>query len=153
MRMTILVLIALVIVGQALYSQNADKERSIKKKEMPKAILDAFQKTYPHATIKSFAKEKENGKTVYEVESADGTTNRDLIYNPDGSVVSIEETISFDVLPQPVRDALEKSYPKMRPEKCEKLTKGTVVHYEVVMKHGKKTMELLYDENGTLVKK
>ncbi|HEY3383363.1 MAG TPA: PepSY-like domain-containing protein [Vicinamibacterales bacterium] len=104
------------------------------KVQLPTAIADAFKKTYPDAVIKNVAKEVENGKTVYEVESTDKGMGRDLIYNPDGTVSEIEEEIKPADLPAPVSAALHELHPKATIAKAEKLTRGTVVEYEFALK-------------------
>jgi glucose/arabinose dehydrogenase len=102
--------------------------------KLPPAILTAFQKTYPKATIKHSAKETENGKTTWEVESVENGLARDLVYNPDGTVVEIEEQIEPASLPAAVSAALKATYPKATITKAEKLTKGTTLTYEMALK-------------------
>src|SRR5512140_1895314 len=70
------------------------QEKKITEKDLPAAVKSAFHKSYPHATIKGLAKETENGKTYYEIESIDGKLHRDLLYTPEGDAYEIEETIS-----------------------------------------------------------
>jgi hypothetical protein len=122
------------------------------KVELPQAIRQAFEKAYPNATIKDVSTEKEDGETRYEVESIDGTTARDLIYRADGSVVEMEEVIPETDLPQPVRDAIAIKYPKGKLLKAERLTRGTTVLYEMQIKVGKKTRQLVLDPSGARVK-
>ena len=102
--------------------------------KLPPAILIAFQQAYPKATIKNADKETENGKTVWEVESIDNGLARDLIYNPDGTVVEFEEQVEPASLPAAVSAALKARYPTASVTKAEKLTKGTTVTYEMALK-------------------
>jgi Putative beta-lactamase-inhibitor-like, PepSY-like len=101
---------------------------------LPAPILGAFRTSYPNATIKNAAKETEGGKTVWEVESIDNGLARDLVYNPDGTVVEFEEQIDPAVLPAAVSGALKATYPKATITKAEKLMKGTVLTYELALK-------------------
>ena len=41
----------------------------LKKKQVPRAVISACESAYPQATIRGFAREKENGKVYYEVEA------------------------------------------------------------------------------------
>jgi hypothetical protein len=68
--------------GYVLYRSNTGKK--IPLKDLPAAVIAAFQRTYPKATITGIATEMENGKTLYEVESKDGTINRDLRFTDTG---------------------------------------------------------------------
>jgi hypothetical protein len=102
--------------------------------QLPQAIQDAFKKAYPTATIRGTAKETENGKTVYEVESLDKGRARDLMYNPDGSVTSIEEEIRPADLPAAVMATLKKLYPKATITMAEKVMEGSKVQYDLQLK-------------------
>ena len=101
--------------------------------KLPKAILDAFKKAYPTAVIKNVAEEKESGKTTWEVESTDRGMARDLVYNPDGTVVDIEEEVAAASLPPAVTAALKAKYPKAIITKAEKLTTGKTFAYELTI--------------------
>ena len=41
-------------------------EKKIERKDVPKPVLEAFQKTYPNAKVKLYTVETEDGKKVYE---------------------------------------------------------------------------------------
>ena len=101
--------------------------------KLPKVILDAFKKAYPKAVIKGVSEEKESGKTTWEVESTDSGMARDLVYNPDGTVVDIEEEVAAASLPSAVTAALKAKYPKATITKAEKLTTGKTFVYELTI--------------------
>jgi predicted ATP-binding protein involved in virulence len=126
--------------------------RKLTKKDIPSAVISAFEKSYPNATVKSYSREKRSGKTVYEIESMDGQTRRDLIYSTDGTALEIEERISPSDLPDSVKQAIDKEYPKSKIKSAERLTKGTSIEYEVVIKRGKKSLEVVFDESGKVSK-
>jgi hypothetical protein len=98
---------------------------------LPAPILAAFKAAYPHATIKTAAEEKEDGKVVWEVESTDNGLGRDLLYTPDGTAVEIEEEVPSAQLPAPVTAAVKAQYPAARIVKGEKVTRGATVSYEL----------------------
>lgn len=102
--------------------------------ELPAAVKDAFKKSYPKATIRGTAKETEDGKTVYEVESVENGKARDLMYNADGTVTSIEEEMNAADLPAPVTAALKKLYPKATITVAEKTTEGKTIQYDLQLK-------------------
>lgn len=80
--------------------------------KMPAAIEAAFKKAYPNATVKNVAKETENGKVQYEVESIDAGRRRDINYNPDGTVILYEEALTEAEVPAAVVAAIKARYPK-----------------------------------------
>ena len=98
---------------------------------LPAPILAAFKAAYPHASIKSAAEEKENGKLVWEVESTQDGLGRDLLYTPDGSVVEIEEEVPSAQLPAPVTAAVKAQFPAARIVKAERVTRSGTVSYEL----------------------
>jgi hypothetical protein len=102
--------------------------------KLPAPILTAFRTSYPNATIKGAAKETEDGKTVWEVESIDNGLTRDLIYSPDGTVVEIEEETAMANVPAAVTDAIKVKYPKATITKAEKMTVGQTITYELTLK-------------------
>jgi hypothetical protein len=88
------------------------QEARLKKKQVPRAVIAAFQSAYPQATMRGFAREKENGKVYYEVESIEGQTTRDVLYNADGTVAEIEEGIAVGDLPAAAVEGLRANTPE-----------------------------------------
>jgi uncharacterized membrane protein YkoI len=128
------------------------QERKLAKKDLPAAVMAAFQRVYPNATIKAVAEEKKDGKVCYEVESLDGGTSRDLLYLVDGTVVEIEEAIPVAELPQVVMAAVAAKYPKAKVLKAEKVTKGAVVTYDVEVRTGGRKVAVDVDASGRVIK-
>ena len=127
------------------------QELKITKKELPPAVLKAFSAAYPKATIKGLSSEKEDGKTYFEIESLDGKTKRDLLYEPDGSLVEIEEVVAAHELPEPVKATIKKEFPAGKIALAERTTKGKVVTYELRVTSGKRKVTLSLDPDGKVV--
>ncbi len=128
-------------------------EKKITKEDLPQAVLTAFEKAYPGATIKGLSKEVEKGTTVYEIESTDGKTHRDILYAADGAVMEIEEAIADGALPESVTAAAHKAFPKGKILKAEKLIRQALTEYELVIAVGKEKREVVFTPDGTIVKK
>jgi Putative beta-lactamase-inhibitor-like, PepSY-like len=116
---------------------------------LPTSIAAAFRQAYPNATILQVSRERREGKTVYEVESRDGTTRRDLIYDLAGAVIEIEEIIPADSVPAAVRAAVERDVKGAMLVGAERVTRGEVVLYEVQVRRNGRTRYLTYDPEGT----
>jgi uncharacterized membrane protein YkoI len=129
------------------------QEKKITAKDVPAAVISAFKTAYPNATIRGYAREKENGKVFYEIESREGTTTRDVLYNPDGTVAEIEESLAATDLPAEVRQAMKEKYPKAVITKAEKTTAGDKVSYEIVARQGKKRVTIEFDSSGKVLTK
>ena len=140
--------VAFLLVGSVMAG-----EKKITKKELPGTVLNAFERAYPKATIKGLAREDEDGKTCYEIESLDGKTRRDILYFANGKVAEIEEVVGENALPDAVKAAVTKEFPKGKISKAEKLTHDSVVEYEIHIMSGKIKHELVLDPGGKVVKK
>ena len=81
-------------------------ERALRAAEVPAPVRAAFQHAYPHATVRGYSTEVENGRRIYEVESREGSVGRDVSFGADGSVLEVEETVAMTQLPAAVRDAI-----------------------------------------------
>lgn len=128
------------------------QEKKISKKGIPPAVLAAFQKTYSKAVIKTVSKEKQDGKTTYEIESLEGVTARDLQYLSDGTVVEIEESLPSSELPESVKTSAAARYPKGKIVKAEKITKGLELSYGLGIKRGGTRVFLEVDPSGKVLK-
>ncbi|HEV7682212.1 MAG TPA: PepSY-like domain-containing protein [Pyrinomonadaceae bacterium] len=148
LRVVLFTLAVVVISGFA--GSVLGQEQKILAKSVPSAVINAFKSSYPNATIKGFAREKENGKIFYEIESKDGAVGRDVLYNADGSVAEIEETVAASDLPEAIRDSINSKYPNAVITKAEKTIQGENVGYEVIARRGKKRLALEFDANGNL---
>jgi hypothetical protein len=126
----------------------AQEEQAVKCDKVPAAVTTAFKTAYPKATIRDCSKEVEKGKVAYEVSSIEDKTHRDILYHEDGTVIVVEEAIPAGDLPQPVRLAIGKKYPKGPITLAERLTRDSTVSYEIRLKHRGKTLELVYDPDG-----
>jgi uncharacterized membrane protein YkoI len=140
------------VVALSVAAISSTQAQTMTKEQLPKAVRSAFEKAYPSATLKAASVEKDGGKTCYELESMDGAQARDIIYAADGTVIEIEESITPTSLPTPVAQALNKRFPNAPLEKAEKLIRGAVVTYEVVITVGKQHNEVIVDEKGKILK-
>ena len=127
------------------------QEKKITAKDVPAAVMSAFKTAYPKATIRGYAREKEHGKVFYEIESREGTTTRDVLFNPDGTVAEIEESVAATDLPAEVQQAIKGKYPKAIITRAERTTAGDKVSYEIVARQGKKRVTIEFDSSGKVL--
>lgn len=98
---------------------------------LPAAVKAAFAKAYPKATIKNVSKETVAGKDEYEIESMDDGKGRDLVYRPDGTLISYEEEVDKASVPEVVVKAILTRYPKATIGRCERFFQNNVMQYEI----------------------
>jgi uncharacterized membrane protein YkoI len=106
-------------------AKDEDQKTSLSK--LPPAVRATVEAESKGATVKGISSEKENGKTVYELETLVSGRTRDLMIDSAGKVYVVEEQLDVDKAPAPVRAALE--------------AKEKIVTLESVMQDGKTTYE------------
>ena len=115
---------------------------------LPQVVASAFRQAYPAARVLNVSKERRDGKVVYEIESRDGDTRRDLIYSPMGAVLEIEERIPVDSVPAVVRAAAERQVVGGTLVGAERVTRGAVILFEVQLRLNGRSRFLTYDPEG-----
>jgi hypothetical protein len=129
------------------------QEKKIGKKDLPPAVLAAFEKAYPHAKVRGTSTEVEKGTTFFEIESLDGTQARDILYLADGTIAEIEEVVAASELPAPVKTAVGEEFAKAKIAKAERTTKGTEISFEVHVSLGSKRGSIVVDPSGKVIDK
>jgi hypothetical protein len=137
----------------ALSAVAQEQEKKVTAKDVPAAVITAFKSAYPNATIRGYASEREDGKQYYEIESREGNLHRDVLYNPDGTVAEVEESLNASDLPADALKAIKQKYPKGVITLAEKTTVGDTVGYEVSVKQGGKRFAMEFDSSGKVKSK
>jgi hypothetical protein len=127
----------------------ADEEK-VPLDKVPKAALKAVKDKYPRAKLLGADKEKENGKTVYEIQIEYKDHNIDVTVTPEGKILSAEKTIKEREVPEAVTKAFKAKYPKAKIKKIEEISKDAdqVTAYEYLIEFGKKKLEVKFDPKG-----
>ena len=126
----------------------AGPARAQRSDSLPRAIATAFRQAYPDAKILHVSRERREGKVVYEIESQDGPTRRDLIYDLAGHTIEIEEMLPSDSVPAAVRAAVERDLKDATILGAERVATGEVIVYEVQVRKSGRTRILTYDPAG-----
>ena len=142
---------AVSVIGLSAMAQ--EKEKKITAKEVPAVVIENFKRAYPKAIIRGYASEMEEGKQYYEIESQESTTKRDVLYNPDGTVAEVEESIDPSALPPAVLQAIRQKYPRVVITLAERTTVGDRVTYEVSAREGRKRFTMEFDSDGKVLTK
>lgn len=128
-------------------------EKPVRMKDLPKAVQQTVEEQSKGATIKGLSKETEDGQTFYEVELAINGHHKDVLIDPTGAVVEIEEEVGFDSLPPAAKVGIEKQAGKGKIIMIESINKnGSIVAYEAHIKTGRKSKEVKVSPDGALIK-
>jgi hypothetical protein len=144
-----------VVVALSLTTIAVAEEKRIERKDLPPAVERTVQAQSQGATIRGFSQERENGQTNFEAEMTVNGHSKDVLINPKGEVVEVEEQVPLDSLPPAVKEGLQANPGPQanvgvgRILKVESLTKhGKLVAYEAVVQTGSKKKEIQVDPSG-----
>jgi uncharacterized protein YxeA len=131
-------LAAILVISVAPALTAVAQEKKIQRSELPAAVEKTVQQESQGATIKGFNKETENGQTYYEAEMVVNGHSKDVLVDPNGQVVEVEEQVNFETLPAEVKAGLQAKAGEGKIAKVESLTKkGKLVAYEAQVRGGK----------------
>lgn len=134
------------------------KEEKVPPENVPKPVMDAVKARFNDAEVTGAAKEKGDGKLVYEVSLNLKGKNIDMLLAPDGEIRMIEKTIARQDLPNAVVKALEDKYPEATYKRLEEVIevkekKETLVYYEALLvTAGTKELEVKLTTEGKIMK-
>jgi hypothetical protein len=142
----------LLLAGILALAGCEENEHQVSAKEVPEAVLQAFNQSYPGAVIKEYAEESEDGQHYFEISCEFQGRKIDALYKPDGAVSEIEEVISPDQLPEPVRQAITGEFPSLTIHSAESVEKEGQQLFEVKLLKDTKMTEVLFENNGRILK-
>jgi hypothetical protein len=142
-------MLVLTALASQASAQEQEKERKLKRSDLPAAVQRTADAQSAGATVKGYSSEEENGHVVYEVAMTMRGHGRDVSIGADGTVLEIEEEVALDSLPAAVRAGLQALAGSGSITKVESLTKrGTLVAYEAHVKTGDKRSEIQVGPDG-----
>jgi hypothetical protein len=127
-------------------------ETAVKMKDLPPAVQKTVAEQTKGAQIKGISKEVEKGKTTYEVETLVNGKSRDLTFDAEGTLLSVEEAVALDTIPAAAKASIEKLAAGGKIKSVESVTKGQTVGYEAVIVKGLKKSEVVVVADGTVQK-
>ena len=140
-----LALLALVLTFGALCANS-------KLNKLPEAVRKTAMAETAHSEVLAVKKEKEGGKTVYEIETKVAGRTRDLVIDSAGTVVMVEEEVAMGDLSQAVRTGIQREAGEAKIVKIEALTKGSEKTFEAIVESGGKQREFVVSAAGVLVR-
>ena len=148
-KQTLVVTLFVNCVLCVLAANAQDSEKKVKMRDLPEAVKKTVQEQSKGATIHGLARETENGQTAYEVELKINGRNRDVLIDPNGGLLAIEEEVAINSLPPAVKAELVRKAGKGRILSVESITKnGVLVEYEAQVRTAGKRSEITVSADG-----
>ena len=136
----------------ALASLVFSSEKQIQLKDLPEAVQQAVQRESAGAIVKGYTVETENGKTEYEAELTVNGHGKDVSFDRNGKVISVEEEVPIDSIPAAARDAIQKAAAGGKIQKIETVTEKGKSFFEASFRKGNKTTEVQVDAAGNKIR-
>ena len=145
MKTAFLTIIAALLLAGSTHAQKVAATK------VPAAAVATFKKTFP--TVKAVKWEKEG--TDYEAGFSIGKAEMSAVITPAGILKETETEMAVSQLPAPVKQALAANYKAYKITEAAKIVTaatGTTT-YEAEVSQGGKHHDVLFDANGTEMKK
>jgi hypothetical protein len=127
------------------------EDRKISCDAVPAFLRHAFADRFPTATPLSCVKDVEQHKTrAYDINAQDGPIKRKVSLSPEGTLLTIEETIRLADVPDSVKHAIKLRYPDGVITIAEKVT-YPVYAFELFVRDQGKLLQVAVDPGGTKV--
>ena len=134
----------------ALLTINIASAQKVKEAEVPKAVVEAFQKKYPGAKANEWEKEGAD----YEVEFDLSKVESSALFGANGEFKAYEQEIKVAELPANVATYCTKTYPSHKISEASKITEASgKVTYEAELEKGKEKFDAIFDDKGNFLKK
>ncbi|MCI0700201.1 MAG: hypothetical protein L0241_03840 [Planctomycetia bacterium] len=147
--------LAVLIAGSLLLASVVHAQD--KKDEIPKKVMDTLKAKFPKAEITMWTKEKEGDKIVYDIEFKQGKQKFEADIFGDGTIHNWEKEIAEKDLPKPVREAVDKKFPKATLKEIMEVNevkdgKDKLEGYEIVLETAdKKMVEVMIAPDGKVL--
>ena len=133
----------------AMPLQAEEHEKKINRSDLPPAVEKTVAAQTQGATIRGFNEEKENGNTYYEAEMTVKGHSKDVLIDPSGAVVEVEEQTDLASLPVAVQSGLQAKAGAGKLMKVESITKhDKLVAYEAKVTTNGKRSEIQVGPDG-----
>ncbi len=132
--------LALVLVSTlSLYAQQ----------KVPANVIAVFNSKFPNAQNVKWGKES---KTEYEADFKINTQTMSANFSDQGAWLETESTITFDQIPEKVKQAFSTLHPGSSVKVVEKVESPEGTKFELKIKEKNKSKEILYSEEGVEIK-
>ena len=149
--------VAVLSLFLATLAASAQDKKDIEPNKIPKNVMDALKTKFPKAEIHKCTKEKEDGKVVYDIEFKQEGRKFEADITEAGVITNWEKEIAASDLPNAVKAAVEKKYPKSTLKDimlCTDIKEGkeTLHGYEITLDTAdKKAVEVTVAADGKIL--
>jgi light-regulated signal transduction histidine kinase (bacteriophytochrome) len=119
--------------------------QKIQSKDVPEAVMTAFQKEFPAAKIAKWDREENNFEASFDNNKLD----QSVVFDAEGNVLEVEVEIKISEMPQAAKDYIASNFPGKKIKEVAKITDAQkTVTYEVEVNG----MDVIFSEQGKFIK-
>jgi hypothetical protein len=150
-------LAGLLLVGSDARAHDKKDKDKLDLDKIPKTVMDALKAKFPKAEIHKWTKAKEGGDIVYDIEFKQEGRKCEADIKENGTYINFEKEIVAKDLPEAVKKAVEKKYPKATLKEVMEITavkdkKEALEGYEIVLETAhKKEVEVTVAPDGKIL--
>ena len=147
-------LAGLIMMWGGAQVQEIDKPNT---NQIPKKVMDGLKAKFPKSEIDKWTKEKEGEIFIYDFEFKQEGQKFEADIKEDGTIHNWEKAITIKDLPEAVRLAVNKKYPKASLQEIMQITvvkddKDELEGYEIVLRtNDKKDVEVTVAPDGKIL--
>jgi hypothetical protein len=127
-------------------------EVTVKRTDVPEAVLKAAASRYPKGKMIRFIRETEKGRTSFEIKIDVSGERVELSVAQNGELLVEERTIPESKLPKVIKKGIADSrFRDAKIDRVEQITNFSKLHagsYEIVVEQGGKKRELTFNRQG-----
>ncbi len=147
MRILSVVYASSLFLAVSAWAQGGASEETLR--TAPPAVQQAVNAERDRgATLRGIVKEVTAGVTLYEAEMIVADRRRDIMFDVEGRIVSLEEQKTLSEIPEAARAAIKRAAGNGKLLLVEKVTKGATIFYEGHVSAAGKTTEVKVDADG-----
>ena len=141
--------LSLLVLLPALRAE--EEKRPLKLSDLPQAAAKAITDAAGGAAITEISLEDEDGTPAYEAVWTAKHHKHEITVAKDGTVLSLEETVMIDEVPEAVRAAITKESAGGKLVSVEKVEEKGKTCYEAVIRKDKEESEVTLDAQGKIL--
>jgi uncharacterized membrane protein YkoI len=134
-------------------SHGPSREQPVLIESLPASVQRAVKDQAGDGQIVALSQDHQAGRTTYEATFRTGAHSKDVEFDADGNVLSAEEPIALDAIPDSARRAVEQAALGGKIVKVEVVTEKGATSYEAEIRKGRHVTEIRVDADGRPVRK
>jgi hypothetical protein len=150
MKKAFLFAILALLVTSLQAQEKKETTQPEKKVDVPELVKKSFAKEFSTAIKAEWGIEKSG---EYEVEFTKDKSEMSALFDETGALLEVETEIEKSELPSAIFASLSKDFEDYKIDEIEKNDSRGIITYEMEAKRGKEMFEIVFDTNGTLLKK